>query len=106
MEHCLSVAGLLLPPLVKKVLKMKREKNNVWPYAHLEGIHRYHNSSFHKLLEPTTARKKNSLKNLYNYRKFDQQQGLKYLSSDKKIRGKVWFCMLYIILIYCVIVPK
>lgn len=85
---------------------MEREKNNVWPYAHLEGIHRYHSSSFHKLLEPTTARKKNSLKNFHNCRKFDQQQGLKYLSSDKKTRGKVWFFILYHILIDFVIVPK
>lgn len=50
MEHCLSVAGIPLPPLVKKVLMMERQKNNVWPFAHLEGIHHYQNISFHKLL--------------------------------------------------------
>lgn len=58
MEHCLSVAGIPLPPLVKNVLMMEREKNNVWPFAHLESIHRYQNIRFHKLLEHATAREK------------------------------------------------
>lgn len=72
MEHCLSVAGIPLPPLVKKVLRIVREKNNVWPRAHLEGIYHYQNISFHKLLEHTRARRKNSLKNFfYSCGKFD-----------------------------------
>lgn len=106
MEHCLSVAGIPLPPLVKKVLMMERQKNNVWPFAHLEGIHHYQNISFHKLLQLLELEKKQSEELLLQLWKIVLMARIQIFKVTQKIRGKIWATILYHMFIHFVLVPK
>ena len=95
--------GYYFPPLVNKILMIEREKNNVWPNAHLEGIHCYQNISFHKLLEHSKTKRKNSLKNFFcNCGKFYLMSELKHLSSYRKLLVKYGqvYCIIFSLILF------
>lgn len=85
---------------------MERQKNNVWPFAHLEGIHHYQNISFHKLLQLLELEKKQSEELLLQLWKIVLMARIQIFKVTQKIRGKIWAIILYHMFIHFVLVPK
>lgn len=107
MKHCLSVAGIPLPPLVKKVLMIERERNimfghlPIWKVFIVIRILGF--ISYWSMLQL----EKNSLKNFfYSCGKFVLMSRTEIFKFTWKFRSKIWTTILFHIFINFVFVPK